>query len=363
LRVAIIFPRDSEALFNTDSRRTFGGANVQLYIIARELGRRGGDEIFSLIPEYAKINFPESGLFRLVTTFRESSPGWRKMLSFFGVILRLKPDVIIQRGLTLPSCILALYCRLMGSKFVFMFAHDIEAEGRYQMSGRRCPLFPLLLRCSHRLIVQNEIERDLLAGRVDAGRLAILKKGLVLGEGEPSRAKKNYDCIWIARCERWKNPEEYIRLARLNPGRRFLMICAMEPVEEEYFDSVRKEAEKCRNIEFLEFATNSEVYSYLAMSRVFVITSGSEGDWPMVVLEALSLGVPVVSLHVNYSGLLSGDGAGWFAAGDAVSLNEGIVRIVSDGKLAERMSHRALEYIREHHDIGRNAEKLLDMIR
>jgi len=37
MKISIIFPKDSEAIFNTGSTRTFGGATVQMYLFAKEL--------------------------------------------------------------------------------------------------------------------------------------------------------------------------------------------------------------------------------------------------------------------------------------------------------------------------------------
>ena len=71
MKVAVVFPKDSEALFNKNSKRTFGGASVQMYLIAKELKKRADVSASSLIPDYSEINFDDSGSFDLIKTFNE----------------------------------------------------------------------------------------------------------------------------------------------------------------------------------------------------------------------------------------------------------------------------------------------------
>ncbi|MFW5862370.1 MAG: glycosyltransferase, partial [Spirochaetota bacterium] len=293
MKIAVIFPKDSEALFNRNSSRTFGGANVQMFMIARELGKKEGVEACSLVPNYETIDFTDSEHFNLVKTFNENDSIIKKVLTYHRVIREIKPDVIIQRGLTLISCFLSVYCRLLGIEYVFMFAHDIESHGRYQRDRKRCLLFPLLMRTVYLAVPQNQYEKDQLKGYDRGGNIKILKKGIeietirgFISEG----IQKKYDAIWVARCERWKHPEIFLDLARNNPELRFLMICSPVDGQEEYYNSVKDAAEGIDNIEFIAFVKNNGIYELLAASRVFCITSDMEGDWPMTVLEAGAVG-------------------------------------------------------------------------
>ncbi len=145
-RIAIIFPKDSEALFNKNSKRTFGGASVQLYLIAKYLKKYSDNVVYSLIPDYQSIDFDEEKYFTLVKTFKENDSLIKKVLCYHKIIKTIRPNIIIQRGLTFFSCLLSLYCKIFNIKFIFMFAHDIETHGRYQNSRKKCFLFPLLLK-------------------------------------------------------------------------------------------------------------------------------------------------------------------------------------------------------------------------
>ncbi len=361
MKIAIVFPKDSEALFNRNSKRTFGGANVQMYMIAKELSSYGTIETISYINPYDEIDFDESDKFKFIKTFKETDNILKKIIMFHFRIKKTKPDIIVQRGLTLFSCLLALYCRLRGIRFVFMFAHDIEAEGKYQGTRKKCYLFPMLLRYSFLLIVQNVIEMDLLRSRTKEGNLKILKKGLEIRRLKRSPSKV-YDAVWVARCEEWKNPELFIRLAALNPGKKFIMICSEVPGKEEYFREIKEAAKQSTNLTFLNFVKNDEIYNLLLQSRIFVITSDQEGDWPMVVLEALSCGVPVLSLKLNYNGLLTEHGAGCYCYNNFEEMNKEFGALLKDKKSYTAKSAKALDYVKSNHEIKNNVRELLRLI-
>lgn len=361
MKIAIIFPKDSEALFNRASGRTFGGANVQMFMIARELFGRPGVEPFSLIPDYPVIDFDDADRFNLVPTFKESDSIVKKVLTYHHTLRRLKPDVILQRGLTIESCLFALYARLFGMRFVFMLAHDIESEGKYQKNHKRCPLFFLLLRFAHLIVAQNELERDTILRKRPDARVAILKKGLDFGKIRKSR-KKDYDAIWIARCERWKNPEVFLELAAANPKLRFCMICSKVASHEAYFDEVRNRARGLRNVTFFDFVKYDEVYTLLAKSKVFCITSDYEGDWPMTVLEATATGLPVLSYKLNYGELIDRFFGGVFCNGDFSVLNSSLVRFLKYKNIFTYYSINAFNYYSKHHSIKNTSGYLINIL-
>ncbi|MGV7930892.1 MAG: glycosyltransferase family 4 protein [Spirochaetota bacterium] len=361
MKIAIIFPKDSEALFNRASGRTFGGANVQMFMIARELFGRPGVEPFSLIPDYPVIDFDDADRFNLVPTFKESDPIFKKVLIYHRTLRSLGPDVILQRGLTIESCLFALYARIFGMRFVFMLAHDIESEGKYQKNHKRCPLFFLLLRFAHLVVAQNELERDNVLGKRPDAQVAILKKGLDFGKIRKSR-KKDYDAIWIARCERWKNPEVFLELAAANPKLRFCMICSKVAAHAEYFDEIREKAQRLRNVSFFDFVKYDEVYTLLAKSKVFCITSDYEGDWPMTVLEATATGLPVLSYKLNYGELIDVYKGGVYCDGDFDELNASLRNTVSQHTHYNTMSQNASGYFKNTHDISKSSGTLLKLI-
>jgi len=360
LKIVTIFPKDSEALFNRSSRRTFGGADVQMYLITKELKKIKEVSIYSFIVRYPTIDFKDSGEFNLIKTFNETDSLLKKFIIYHKKIKKIRPDIIIQRGLTLFSCLLALYCRFAGIKFVFMFAHDIESLGRYQKDEKKCFLFPMLLKNAYRLIVQNEYEYSQIADKADASKIKIIKKGLDL-EKISHGLKKTFDAVWVGRCEPWKKPEAFIELAKMNPDCRFLMICSPVTAREEYYRTIREAVADAGNITFEGFVKNELIYKLLSQSRVFCITSEMEGDWPMTVLEAAATGLPILSLHLNYGEMLTSYKAGCLS-NDILTLSRNFRHLIKNKKVWEEQSRNARNYIEKNHQLNLNMQHLYKSI-
>jgi glycosyltransferase involved in cell wall biosynthesis len=112
---------------------------------------------------------------------------------------------------------------------------------------------------------------------------------------------------------------------------------------------------------FLGGSPYSEMPKYMAAADVFVLPSISEG-LPLVILEALATGVPVVASRVGgipdvliheYNGLL-------VEPRDVKGLAEAIVRILSDNKLKRRLIEGSLATIRGTRE--NEIEKLLSKL-
>ena len=64
MNIGIIFPKDSEALFYKNSKRSYGGANIQLFKIAKQLSEFEGINVKCFIPDY-NLNELNDGLDKL----------------------------------------------------------------------------------------------------------------------------------------------------------------------------------------------------------------------------------------------------------------------------------------------------------
>lgn len=364
MNTGIIFPKDSEGLFNKNSQRPYGGANVQLFQIARQMSKHDEIKLFTMILDYDTVDFPESGRFNVVRTFKETDSFFKKIFKTHIVIKKNKIECLIQRGLTFESCLMSFYCYLFNIKFVFMFAHDIETLGKYQSSRKKCMLFNILLIFSHKLVVQNSIQYNNISNKTDKSKISIIKKGLDLHKIKSfsTNLKKEFDCIWIARCDEWKNPEDYIRLAEAHKDEKFLMIAPPAIGKEAYYNSLIKKIRSVENIVYYDFVENDKIYELLIKSKVFCITSDIEGDWPMVVLEAAAVGVPILSLKINYDDLIDTYSGGIYCNSDITVMMEKFELLVSDSELNRNLSENAVRYIYENHDIGENVKRLFKEI-
>jgi glycosyltransferase involved in cell wall biosynthesis len=82
----------------------------------------------------------------------------------------------------------------------------------------------------------------------------------------------------------------------------------------------------------------------------------------MVVLEAAASGLPIVSLHVNYDGLIDECGGGIYCNDDTHTLAASIMRLCTDDDLYVSMSCGARKYIAHYHAIDTQMEKFKELL-
>ncbi len=358
MKIFLFFPKDSEALFNKRIIRTFGGASVQMYNIAKELSNYSEIKTYSIIPEYNSINFDDFEKFNLLMVYKESDNAIMKLLKFLKVLIKIKPDIIIQRGLTTESCILAFICWLVKIKFVFMFAHDVEVNGLRQKDQSRVMLFFMLRKFTYAIITQNKYQHDTFLHKYK-GKSVIIYNGFEIKKRNTVKNKRN--CIlWVARCDEWKQPEIFILLAKKNQKLKFCMICPKSQ-DERFFNYIKEQALAIKNLLFVDFVPYDKIDEYFKHSLLFVNTSLYEG-FPQTFIQATMNGVPIVSLYVNPEEFLNIHQCGYCCNGSIELLDKKIKELIHNKKQYEFLSKNAFKYALENHDISVTVRNLLDML-
>jgi len=353
-KIAVVFPKDSESLFN-NKKSTFGGATVQLYNYALEMAKY--HDVYCLVPE---TDIPDMLKFKdlnIVFTFSRNDSYFSRVIKFHKALRSIKPDAVIQRGLTRLSTFLALYCIFYSIKFVFMFAHDRESRGRFQRSNRFNHLYFLLLICTRYLVVQNDFQQGSIPG-------IFKKKTFKIPSGyeiEQDLSFEKKGVLWVSRLEPWKRPELCIELAMKNPDIPFTMIAPIDPNDAEYGESIHKIAKNIRNITIIDFVCFSEIDAFFRSARVFLNTSEEEG-FPNTFIQACKNRTPIVSLNVNPDGFISRFSTGVFCSGNFDKMNNSISDICHNDSLFAKYSDMAYDYVLRHHSIKTNAARLSNLI-
>jgi glycosyltransferase involved in cell wall biosynthesis len=357
-KIALVFPKDSESFFNEQSTLTFGGANVQMFLIGQELSDRHDFNTFFLINDYQQVDnahFDKT----IIRTFQSRDNILSKILKFHKALSTLKPDFLVQRGLTHFSCFLALYCRMTGIQLVFMFAHDREAKGRLQKNNRRVILFRILLSFSTRIICQNEEQFSFLPNKFK-------RKATVIYSGYNIKAisykKTGRDIIlWVGRLVSWKRAELFVKLAELNPDYHFVMIAPEVPHEKEYASTIYSLAGMVQNLQLIQFVPFVEVETYFKRSLLFVNTSIEEG-FPNTFIQAMKNMVPILSLNVNPDHFLSRFNCGLFCNNSFMIMNRSFKKILRNHGTHKNMAENGYKYVCNNHDIKKVVNSIISFI-
>lgn len=358
MKIFIIFPKDSEALFNKNSNRTFGGASVQMYNIAKELYKYTDITTYSIIPEYSTIDFDDSSKFNLIKLYNENDNSLIKLYKFLLYAIKIKPDVIIQHGLMNQSCVLAFICWLLKIKFVFMFAHDVEVKGLRQSDQSKIRLFILLRKFAHTLITQNKYQKETLFKKYKC-QSTIIYNGFEIKKLEKTKHKKSY-ILWVARCDSWKQPELFIQLAVNNHGLKFCMVCPKSQ-DENFFNNIKQQALKVKNLTFIDFVPYNQIDELFEKAILFVNTSLYEG-FPQTFIQATMNAVPVLTLYVNPENFLDLYKCGYCCYGNMKLLSKKIQELCSDRRKYKDFSNNAYKYAIENHNIEINVKKIINLL-
>lgn len=167
----------------------------------------------------------------------------------------------------------------------------------------------------------------------------------------------NYDVIYLGRLTDQKNPQRLMKVCRgivdKVPSVKIAIIGTGELENE-----TRAEAERLKlgsNITFLGFQTNP--YKILHDAKLMIMTSLWEGT-PMCVLEAMSLGVPVVSTPTDGVKVVVENKNTGYLASDDNALVEACCRIVCDSNLKNAMSINSKKRAKELMNIEKYKERL-----
>ena len=112
-----------------------------------------------------------------------------------------------------------------------------------------------------------------------------------------------------------------------------------------------------KSVTFAGYQDHETVLSFVKSSDIFIMPSRYEGT-PIALLEAASLGIPVIASNVGGIPELVQDQvhALLIPPDDPQSLAQAVKRIINDKKLAETLSANAVERIKEKFNIDRQLE-------
>lgn len=354
--ICFVLPK-AYPLFNKNCNEIFGGAEVQMYLLAREFAKNKSLDVNVIVADYGQEPSEKYDGITIIKSFKFSDSSLIKNVKFLISFMRANADIYIQRTLDPASGIIAILCKLLRKQFVYMVAHDGEVDGGYERNNGivNALLANVAFKCADAAIVQNTNQKDILYTR--KGRDSFLiKSGYSITD--PSGASKGDHVLWVGRSEQWKRPELFIKLAERNRDLRFKMICprAYKDYKDNY--SLLKQRTECvENLEFIEYVPFNEIDQYFQKAKVFVNTSTQEG-FPNTFIQAAKNGTPIISLDVNPDNILDKYNCGFFCDGDLDEMDKRLGQLLNDNNLYERMSDNAYRYAKENHDIEKNAEEL-----
>lgn len=352
-------------LFNPKSNIVFGGAQIQLYLLAQELAKNKKNKI-SFLTDNQKVNQQDRigpiDVYQFVRSPRNEGLKGRLLVGYWYFFIRLffqlkkiNAQVYFQRAASAETGLIALICKLLHRRFIFMVAHIQDVNGCYiQSNGIRGWLFSIGLKLADKIICQTHDQQRKLAP-------ALRKKSLFIASGYPIKSSPKINkqgILWVARAETWKQPNLFIQLAQKFLQEKFTMICPPAENEPDYFQVIATLAEKIPNLKFIKLVPFQEIDAYFASAKVFISTSVSEG-FPNTFIQAAKNMTPIISFKVNPDNIINKYQIGFWAEGNERQMIILLKKLLKDHQLRKRLALNAYRYAGKYHDIKQTAADII----
>jgi glycosyltransferase involved in cell wall biosynthesis len=267
-----------------------------------------------------------------------------------GLIVRLirhqpKPDVVhVHTGHAVIPEIVALACQLRGLPYV---AHQHLMVRPSSRAGRiLLPLYyrllyaPFLRRAERVICLTDAMRKELItAFGVDPGRVAVVPNGVDLVRFRPGdRPRAHDEVLFVGRLAPQKNVDALLyATAVLRDAARQPIVRIVGDGEER--NRLRAKAAHLRlsNVVFEGRRTPAEIAEAYARATVVVLPSTHEG-MPLVLLEAMAAGAPVVASHLTEIIEAGGDAIITVDPVAPRALAEALGRLLDDAALQARLS-------------------------
>lgn len=342
----------SVSVLNGDTLNT-GGAESQIAYMATAFAKLGHK--VDLI--YGDGRTGSTTRFIAGVTCIEAAASWRRpgsLLRLWKAIDESAADLIYSR---LPDdflWILGLYSRIHPqSRSLHAVANDRDCIPWRAYSYNRWfhnMLYALGLRSFGTIAVQHSAQAKLIKPHTNA-RLVTIPNYLRAFSREPREyGDANIDAAWVAQIRPAKQLQLLLDVAESLPLLRFAVIGQFSTTyESRERRALANQMEQLKNVKFLGPQSSEDVIQLLAHSKILVNTSSWEG-FPNTMLEAWSVGVPVVSLQANPGGVIEREAIGVVSRTQERLIND-VQRLALTPSLNHEMGTRGLEYVRKEHSL------------
>jgi len=334
---------DAVPLFFGEQGSRFGGAEIQIFMLARELSKNPQFEVAFLTGEDVTMHYEGIKFLKIDESVEDLiDPG----------------SVIIQRIPSRDTQLAAKLALQAKSYFIYQVSSDTDIE------EIQAPSNDLSLSDVRDYIYESDIVVTQHEGQLheflkhSAHEAMVIPNGFKF-PGLPEESTQEY-VLWVGRCAPIKNPWAFLELARLFPEENFKMLLMRDSHYLELYDAVSATARMIDNVDVSQapFTESQKVFN---RAKMLVSTSIVEG-FPNVFLQAAIAGIPIVSLNVDPEPIFGDLDSYLFSNGSTKLFAEQIKRLLENNELACSMGKTLFVLAKEKYDICKVANLYSELI-
>jgi len=358
-------------LYHPESRQPFGGAEVQLFLLTRELSADPEFQVSALTTVNGTEGIEQFGSLRLITRVgqkrlgADGTPTVRGAVSAFVDMYRtlraVGADVYLHAGAGVEVGAYALICHLLRRRFIFVVASAGDvAAGPPNVCGPLKWLYPLGVRMADAIVLRTEEQRAMLRAQFGCDGLVIRTGHAVPLRPSPLTVKSTI--LWVGRMHPVKQPEVFLDLAAQMPKEQFVMVASRDETHSALCATIRSRAGRLSNVVLKEDVPWTEVGRFFEEAKLFVNTSTYEG-FPNTFVQAALQAIPILSWTVDPDRVLARHRIGVCAAGAFERLLESTKELCDNDVLRSEMGNRAGAYAREYHALSHTTGRFKTLIK
>lgn len=205
------------------------------------------------------------------------------------------------------------------------------------------------------LCPSNYMKQQMILGGFPEKKLRVLPYGIDVQRIEISNAHKKY-ALFVGRLSQEKGIETIISIAKILPDITFKIVGRGSEMER-----LHRLGDRCPNLEFVGFRMGDELKQLYRDATVVLIPSRVHEVFPLITLEAMSVGKPVIASRVGGLPEIIEDGVNGFLVSplDLHGWTEAVMRVFYDDDLQQHLSRGARECVEKRFSLDDHHRKLL----
>jgi len=352
-------------LFNPASAAPMGGAELEMYTLARCFARKN-HHVSVVVADWGQSAVEEYEGVAVHKSIQLGATNYlQQLIIFWKILARINADVYISTGAGMEVGAIAAFCRFNHKKYLYRTAHDMDCDESFiHSTGLAGRAYAYGLHHAYRIVTSVQAHTNLLSQHHPSLVSKVAGINLALELPEKGGDVQKNTLLWVSRCETWKQPELFLDLAKALPEQKCVMIAPAQKHRPELFLKIKKEAQAIANLEFIDFVPFKNIQPYFEQAKVFVNTSQAEG-FTYTLIQCGAAKTPVVYLSVNPNEVITKNSCGFWANGDTAVLQEQVKTLLQDKKVWKQKSEGIHAYVTMNHAVevvGKQWENLFAKI-
>ena len=375
IKVCFISPL-GYGLYRPESGYAFGGAEVQFFLLSRQLSADDSYKVFVLATVDGESGEEQHGNLTLIKRRGKGRLSICSQISriHIGVLKKyvaafvemkrelrsIDADIYLHMGASVEVGAYAIICRLLGRKFVYVVASSVDlCEPNGKVAGPLKWLFPAGLRLADTVVCQTQEQLGWLRSRYQREG-TLIRTGHVM-PARPQKEDGKSTVLWVGRIEAVKRPELFVALAEYLPDEQLVMVIMCDTSGLDSLKQLKQRAATVFNLTMYENVPWNRIDDFFCRAKLFVNTSSYEG-FPNTFVQAAMHGTPILSLSLDPDGVLAQHGIGRSANGSFERLVALSKQLCNSGDVRHKMGLLGIQYAEEQHDLNVSISKLKELI-